>query len=334
MIITDSAAPVRGRRPLPHVNQSAPSDAVAAHRAEHPARGALYILGAALAFSSMAVLIRRLSPHLPDEVLVFWRSFFSLLFLGPWLLGRTPKQLHTRRLYLHVLRAGTGLLSMYCLFYAIGHMHHIAEALLFNQTATLFVPFLAYFLLGEQVPAKVRWAIAVGFVGVVLVLKPGSGIVSWPALVGLASGLTAAFSVVTIRHSSRTEPPTRIVFYFCLFATLGSALPLPWVWVTPTWAELPALLVIGALATAGQLLMTRGYAAAPAAQIGPFTYSTIVFGVLFGWWFWDEAPGWRFWAGGLLIVAGGVMALRGEALAAALRPAARTPDGTGARDRT
>ena len=282
----------------------------------------------------MAVLIRRLSPHLPDEVLVFWRSFFSLMFLGPWLLGRTPRQLATRRIDLHLMRACTGLLSMYCLFFAIGHMHHIAEALLFNQTATLFVPFLAYFLLGEQVPVKVRWAIAIGFVGVVIVLQPGSGIVSWPALIGLASGLTAAFSVVTIRHSSRTEPAVRIVFYFCLFATLGSALPLPWVWVTPTWDELPWLLAIGALATAGQLLMTRGYAAAPAAQIGPFTYSTIVYGVLFGWWFWGEAPGWRFWTGAALIVAGGVMALRGEALAAALRPAGRTPDGTGVRGRT
>ncbi len=292
------------------------------------------MLGAALAFSSMAVLIRRLSPHLPDEVLVFWRSFFSLLFLGPWLLSRSPKQLATRHIELHLMRAGTGLLSMYCLFFAIGHAHHIAEALLFNQTATLFVPFLAYFLLGEQVAPKVRWAIAIGFTGVVLVLKPGIGIVSWPALVGLASGLTAAFSVVTIRYSSRTEPAVRIVFYFCLFATLGSALPLPWVWVTPSWGEVPWLLAIGALATAGQLLMTRGYAAAPAAQIGPFTYSSIVFGVFFGWWFWGEAPGWRFWIGAALIVAGGVMALRGEALAAVLRPAGRTPDATGARDRT
>lgn len=282
----------------------------------------------------MAVLIRRLSPRLPDEVLVFWRSCFSLMFLGPWLLGRTPRQLATRRIDLHLMRALSGLLSMYCLFFAIGHMHHIAEALLFNQTATLFVPFLAYFLLGEQVLVKVRWAIAIGFAGVVIVLQPGSGIVSWPSLIGLASGVTAAFSVVTIRYSSRTEPAVRIVFYFCLFATLGSALPLPWVWVTPTWDELPWLLAIGALATAGQLLMTRGYAAAPAAQIGPFTYSTIVYGVLFGWWFWGEAPGWRFWAGAALIVAGGVMALRGEALATALRPANRTPDGTGVRGRT
>ena len=317
------------------MNQSTPSDGPAVRHVDHPARGALYILGAALAFSSMAVLIRRLSPHLPDEVLVFWRSFFSLMFLGPWLLGRSPKQLATRRIDLHLMRAGTGLLSMYCLFFAIGHAHHIAEALLFNQTATLFVPFLAYFLLGEQVPVKVRWAIAIGFTGVVVVLKPGSGIVTWPALVGLASGLTAAFSVVTIRHSSRTEPAVRIVFYFCLFATLGSALPLPWVWVTPSWSELPWLLTIGALATIGQLLMTRGYAAAPAAQIGPFTYSTIVFGVLFGWWFWGEAPGWRFWGGAALIVAGGVMALRGEALAATLSLSAdRTPGAAGARDRT
>ena len=280
-----------------------------------------------MAFSTMAVLIRDLSARLPDEVLVFWRSFFSLLFLMPWLLMRLSlRQLRSRRMHLHVMRAVSGLLSMYCLFFALGHMH-IASAMLLNQTATLFVPFIAFLLLGEYVPPKVRWAIITGFVGVILVLKPGRGIVSWPALVGLASGLTAAFSVVTIRHSSRTEPAARIVFYFCLYATLGSAVPLLWSWVTPTWGELPLLAAIGALATMGQLLMTRGYASAPAAQVGPFTYSTILFGVLYGWLIWNETPGWTFWVGAILIVSGGILALRGEWSALALKPAVQTPDG-------
>ena len=282
----------------------------------------------------MAVIIRRLSVRLPDEVLVFWRSFFSLLFLVPWLVLRLSlRQLRSRRMHLHLMRAVSGLLSMYCLFFALGHMH-IASAMLLNQTATLFVPFIAFLLLGEYVPPKVRWAIATGFAGVALVLRPGLGIVSWPALVGLASGLTAAFSVVTIRHSSRTEPATRIVFYFCLYGTLGSAIPLLWSWVTPTLDEMPLLVAMGALATMGQLLMTRGYASAPAAQIGPFTYSSILFGVLYGWLIWDETPGWTFWLGGLLIVSGGIMALRGEWSAALNRAAARTPDGTDARGNT
>jgi drug/metabolite transporter (DMT)-like permease len=151
--------------------------------------------------------------------------------------------------------------------------------------------------------------------------------VSWPALVGLASGLTAAFSVVTIRHSSRTEPATRIVFYFCLYGTLGSAIPLLWSWVTPTLDEMPLLVAMGALATMGQLLMTRGYASAPAAHIGPFTYSSILFGVLYGWLIWNETPGLTFWLGGLLIVSGGIMALRGEWSAALNPPATRAPDG-------
>lgn len=303
-------------------------------RGDHPARGALYIIGAAAAFSTMAVLIRHLSAHLPDEVLVFWRSFFSLLFLMPWLLLRLSlRQLRTRRMHLHVMRAVSGLLSMYCLFFALGHMP-IAAAMLLNQTATLFVPFIAFVLLGEYVPPKVRWAIVTGFIGVVLVLKPGIGIVSWPALIGLGSGLTAAFSVVTIRHSSHTEPATRIVFYFCLYGTLGSALPLLWSWVTPSRDEMPLLAAIGALAMTGQLLMTRGYASAPAAHVGPFTYSTIIFGVLYGWFIWNETPGWTFWIGALLIVSGGILALRGEWPALALKPAAQTPDGRDAPDNT
>ncbi|HEV2213137.1 MAG TPA: DMT family transporter, partial [Gammaproteobacteria bacterium] len=78
-----------------------------------------------------------------------------------------------------------------------------------------------------------------------------------------------------------------------------------------------------------------GYACAPAAQVGPFGYSTIIFSVLFGWWFWGEAPGWVFWAGALLIVCGGIVALRGEWLAHTLKLSApQTPDAKDARDNT
>lgn len=301
---------------------------------DQPARGSLYILSAALAFSVMAVVIRRLSERLPNEVLVFWRSFFSLLFLAPLMLRNSPMHLRSRRMHLHVMRAVSGLLSMYCMYFAIGHLH-LAEAMLLNQTATLFVPFLGFLWLREQVPTKVRWAILVGFIGVLLVLRPGRGIVSWPAVVGLASGMMAALSVVTIRNSSRTEPTTRIVFYFCLFGTLGSAVPLTWSWVTPSLHEWPLLAAMGALATAGQLLMTRGYACAPAAQVGPFGYSTIIFSVLFGWWFWGEAPGLIFWAGASLIVCGGIVALRGEWLMHTLKLSApQAPGGKDARGNT
>ncbi|MDE2195660.1 MAG: DMT family transporter [Gammaproteobacteria bacterium] len=277
----------------------------------HPAVGALYIIGAALAFSTMGALVRALSGRMPGEVMVFWRSLFSLVFLLPWLLRLSLQHLGSRHLHLHVIRATSGLLSMYCLFYALGHLH-IAEAMLLNQTATLFVPFIAYLWLREYVPVKVRWAIFIGFMGVVMVLHPGDGIISWPALIGLASGLAAACSVVTIRRSVRTEPPTRIVFYFSLFGTLGSAIPLIWTWQTPSHHDFPLLMLIGALATTGQLLMTRAYALAPAAQIGPFTYSSILFGALYGWFIWSEAPGVWFWSGALFIIAGGVVALRDE----------------------
>jgi len=280
-----------------------------------------------MAFSTMAVLVRMLSARLPDTVLVFWRSLFALLFLSPWLLRLPLRHLGSRRIDLHLLRAVSGLLSMYCLFFALGRLK-IAEATLLNQTATLFVPFIAFLWLKERVPTKVRWAILIGFMGVLLVLKPGRGIASWPALVGLASGLTAACSVVTIRRSSRSEPTTRIVFYFCLFGTLGSALPLFWTWVTPAAGDVPLLVAVGALAAAGQMMMTRGYSLAPVAQIGPFTYSAVIFGVLYGWAIWGETPGLAFWSGGLLIVLGGITALRGEQLAYTLSLAAgQTPGG-------
>ncbi len=278
---------------------------------DHSARGALYIIGAAAAFSTMGALVRMLSVHMPGEVMVFWRNLFSLAFLLPWLLRLSLRHLGSRHTHLHVMRATSGLVSMYCLFYALGHLH-IAAAMLLNQTATLFVPFIAFLWLKEYVPVKVRWAILIGFIGVVLVLRPGRGIISWPALIGLTSGIAAAFSVVTIRRALRTEPPTRIVFYFSLFGTLGSAIPLVWAWRTPNAHDFLLFILMGSLAATGQLLMTRGYALAPAATIGPFTYSSILFAALYGWLIWSEVPGGWFWAGALLIITGGIVALRGE----------------------
>ncbi len=203
----------------------------------------------------------------------------------------------------------------------------LAEAVLLNFSAPLFMPFIAWVWLREPVPLSVVGALLLGFVGVALILKPGTGLFQGVGLVGLAAGLFAALAMVSIRRLTRSEPPTRIVFYFAL---VGSCLFTPPVALSGDWPDLPTLALLGAVAlfaTLGQLLMTQGYARAPAAQAAPFTYASALFAALLGWWIWDERLDLLTWAGGALVALAGVLAVRarqGAGAKAEERPEGRT----------
>ncbi len=288
----------------------------------NPARGAVVVVLAAACFAAMGATIKVVSAHLPNTMVVFFRNLFGLLALIPWLIRVRPG-LGTRRLGLHVFRVVIGLTGMYCFFGAIPHLA-LSEAVLLNYSAPLFIPFIAYFWLGEQVAPAVRMAIVLGFIGIMLILKPTPGLFQPAGLVALLAGMMAATAMTSIRRLSATEPTARIVFYFSLFATLISAVPLAWTWQMPSPTDLLLLSLVGCLATTGQLLMTRGYSLAPAAQVGPFIYSSVVFAGLYGWLLWDETPGPVTLAGMLMVVLAGVLAIRRQPSQG--RPAPSTPD--------
>ena len=269
-------------------------------------RGALYVVGAAFAFAIMAALTKFLAAGMSNEMLVWARNLFAVLFLSPLLIRYPPRQWVTHHWRGHLIRAASGLLAMYCMFWAIPRLH-LAEALLLNQTASLFIPFFAWLALGERVSLRTGVALAIGFTGILLVLKPGAGVFSWAALIGLASGMLAAVSMVSIRSMAGVEPSTRVVMYFSVLATLGSSIPLFWAWQTPQPLEWLALAALGALAVTGQLLITRGYMSAPAAQVGPFTFSSVLFAALFGWLLWGESIDTLSVLGGALVIAAGIL---------------------------
>jgi drug/metabolite transporter (DMT)-like permease len=260
----------------------------------------------------MGAAVRYSSATLPNEVIVFLRNGFGLLFLLPWLFKNGLKNLATKRLPEQIFRAFSGLAAMYCFFYAIAHLQ-LAEAVLLNFSAPLFIPLIAFVWLGESAPSRLVFAIAIGFIGVCLILKPGVMMLKPAAFVGLASAVFAALAMVTIRRLSATEPIIRIVFYFSFVATLVSAFPLMWKWQPPTWDTLIVMALAGFAATVGQLLLTFSYSQAPASQIGPYTYSTVIFAALLGWLFWAEAPDILTVTGAILIGSAGILAMQKKA---------------------
>jgi drug/metabolite transporter (DMT)-like permease len=196
---------------------------------------------------------------------------------------------------------------MYCFFFAIAHMP-LADAMLLKLSAPLFIPVVALLWLGEAVAPRVRLALMLGFLGVALILRPDPGEISPVALVAVLGGLFAAVAKVTVRRLGRTEPTTRIVFYFALTGAAFSSVPLIWYWQTPSPYAVGWLLAVGGFATLGQLLLTRGFALAPAARMGAFGFFSVVFGALLGWLFWDEMLRWTTALGSVLVILCGVAA--------------------------
>ena len=247
-----------------------------------PIAGALFVLGASFMFAMVGTLVKVVSASLNNEMVVFFRNACSLIFILPWLVYSRPSGgIMTSCLQLHLLRSATGLGAMYYFFYAIAQLR-LSEAFLLFSTSPLFIPLIAYMWMRERVTYSAGWAVIAGFIGIVLILKPGFGIFRPAMLVALAGGFLAAMAMVTIR---------------CMWQSL-----LPGIW----WL----LILIGLLAAVGQFFLTKGYSMAPAAQVGPLTYGNVVFATLNGWIYWGETMDLLTWAGAFLVCMAGIITTR------------------------
>jgi len=271
--------------------------------------GAILIVASEAMFASMGACVKELSVSLPNEMVVFLRNFFGLILLSPLIIRSRASLLKTKIVRLHLLRAVAGISAMYCFFYALGNLY-LADGMLLKMTAPLFMPFIAWFWLGERGRRLTLMAIPIGFIGVAFVISP-QGDLNWIALIGLMGGALAAVAKVTVRRLGHSEPSIRVVCYFALFATPLSAIPLLWAWQTPEPTELALGLLMGLLGASGQFLLTRGYAVASAAHASPFTYFSVIFGAIYGYLIWGETLNSSFIIGAMLIALAGIMALRG-----------------------
>ena len=300
-----------------------PAPLAGAYR-NQPLAGAISVVCASLLIALVGTLVKTVSASLNNEMVVFLRNLFVMLCVLPWVrAGSHRSSIKTGCFRLHLLRSLAGLAAMYCFFYAVARIP-LSAAFLLLASSPLFIPIIAWAWLREPVTAAVRCAILIGFAGVLLILKPGFGIVAPAALIGLCSGLLSALAMVTSRRMSSTEPAIRILFYFTFLSMLVSAVPLAWAWQKPQPAALVLMALAGLLATGGQYLLTKGYSFAPAAQVGPFTYTNVVFATLIGWVGWGETLDALAWIGAVLICIAGITASRRSAapppLAAAIAP--------------
>lgn len=275
-------------------------------------RAALAMVGASLLFAAMGLAVNVASRELPNTAVVFFRNAIALVALLPWLGRLGLAGLGTRHLREHLVRGLFGLGAMYCFFFALARLP-LAEAVLLNYSVPLFMPVVERLWLKERLPSRLWWPLAVGFAGMTLVLRPGPGLFRPAAMVAVAAALFASVAQVGIRRLTTTEPAQRIVFYFALISTAVSAVPVALAWRMPPARVWPALLAVGVLATAAQLLLTRAYAHAPAGRVGPFIYTSVVFAGALDWAVRGIIPDAWSLGGAAVVITAGVMALRSQA---------------------
>ena len=282
------------------------------HYPQHLIKGALLVVIAELCMATMGALIKQLGESQPNELLVFARNLAGLLVLLPFLIGNKRFSLKTSVLHWHLFRSLVGVSAMYCFFYALINLP-LADGMLLKMTAPLFMPIAAYYIVDERVSRFTVWALLVGFAGVLVILRP-DGQFNVFVLIGLMGGILAALAKVSIRLLSRTEPAYRIVFYFALIGVLVSMVPLMFhlrsASISLTLLDWLLLVGVGLVGTLGQFALTRGYAIANAGTVAPFTYFSVIFGSVYGYWFWQEIPSLNFMSGALLIAVAGLLTMK------------------------
>jgi len=254
----------------------------------------------------MGMLIKILGESISSHQLVFYRNVLAAIIIAPYLFRQRLTHLKTKRIGMHLTRSICGLLAMYCFFYALAHIE-LANAMLLKLTGPIFIPIVAILWIQEQVSLKTYAGIGIGFLGVIVFLNPTAEI-QFAAVIGLIGGALAAAAKVAIRKMSDTEPTARIVFYFAFFGATFSSIPLMTGEVySPSPEQWGLLLMLGLVGTCGQFCLTHAYRTAPASQVGPFTYSSLLWASIAGWFFWGELPTVSTLLGAMLIVTAGIV---------------------------
>ncbi len=251
-------------------------------------RGILWMIAAVVALTLMFAIVKQMVKELPVFVVAIMRTAFALVLMVPWMLRVGVPGLETKRIGAHVLRAFFGVTSFVCVVYALSKLL-MADAMVLAFTSPLWAIFVSAVILREVAGPRRIAATLVGFVGVLLVVKPHGGFEP-AALIALGSALLTALAMIMVKSLSATEPPTRIVFYFFVFGTLMLLIPAIVTWQTPTLVQFAWLFGAGLLGAVGQDWLARAYDAAEVTVVAPFDFVRLPVAALLGFALFDEIP--------------------------------------------
>jgi drug/metabolite transporter (DMT)-like permease len=284
-----------------------PLHAAQQERSVHTDRVTLGMAASAASFLMLAIMnvfAKLLSAQHSVIEVAFYRNAIAALPFALWFLclGHRDGLIVNGRVAPLLLRSIIGTVSLVATFSAFSTLPMAdAQAMLF--TSSLFVPIMGYFFLKERV-GPYRWsAVLVGFLGMLIIVRPTGDV----NLTGVSYGLTAAFMHASLgtllRLLGRTERPETVTFYFLLIGAALTGLAMPWVATVPTWREVPLFIGAGVAGALAQMCLSMAYKYAPAALATLFNYTGIIWSAAFGWFIWGDWPAAPVWIGAGIIIA-------------------------------
>ncbi|MEM1385436.1 MAG: DMT family transporter [Pseudomonadota bacterium] len=287
--------------------------------ASAPVRGIALKCASVAIFSVMAAAVKAAQAEVPAGEAVFFRAFLALpvVVAYAWARGRLAAATSTRNLRAHAIRGVIGAAGMGVSFTALGLLP-LPEVIAIGFAAPLLATVMAVFLLGEVVRAY-RWsAVFIGLIGVIVMIWPrltvlrdgfGSDLEAIGTITALVAAFLMALAQIHVRWLARTEPVLAIVFWFHVSCSLGALLTLPFGWVWPSAEVWLLLIVSGVFGGTAQIFLTESYRHADASTVAPFDYTSMIYGLLIGYFIFGEAPEVAVLLGASIVIGAGLFIL-------------------------
>ncbi len=291
----------------------------------HAVRGAINLVLSTFFFGIAAALIKLLSTEYSIFEIAFFRNFFGLV-PAIWMSSRRGiAGFHSARPFAHFMRGFYGIFSMFTIFYAYS-LIPLPDATAISFAAPLFITALSVPLLNEKV-GRHRWtAVLVGLVGVLIVLRPGSGMLTRGGTAALSSAFFYALAMISLRKLRDTENTEVTTLYFTFFASVVTGIMVPFFWKTPDLHGGLMLTCVGLLSGVGQYFMTKAFGQAEVSAISPFIYASIIWSTVFGILIWNHIPIWSTLLGTSIIILSGIYILHRERVRSVTRETVPVPE--------
>ena len=265
-------------------------------------RAMLLIVVSTLGFSGMHAIIKHTASDLHPFEIAFFRNFFGLVVLVPFFVRHGLVVFRTDKLPLHMLRSGIQVFAMLMFFTAVS-IAPLAKISAMSFTAPLFATIGAVIFLGERLRLRRITALVVGFIGALIIIRPGLVTLDTGAILVLTSSAIWACAMLVIKVLSRTDSSLTITAYMGLFMTPLSLIPALFVWQWPTAEEYAWLLLMGAVGSIAHVAMAQAFKLADATAVLPLDFTRLIWASALGFFIFAEVPELFTWIGGLTIFA-------------------------------
>jgi len=252
--------------------------------------GPFYFLISVIFFSVMEILVKFLSSSYPIGELVFFRGFFGLLpiiFIMPK--KKFFQNFKTKKIKLHIFRTITGCFALISIFFSLKYLP-LADAISITFAAPIFATIFSIFFLKEIVGKKRWFAVLIGFLGILIILKPGTSLFSIYSIFPILFCVGFAASASLIRILSKTDKNYLISFYYTAGLTLVSLFLDPLSWKIPLFKDCLLLISIGIIGSLGNIIITEAYRKSEISLITPIKYLNLIFAIVFGYYLFNEVP--------------------------------------------